>query len=115
MENSQICLSGFSQGCMLSINLGLTSKENFNCVVGFSGKIINKNDILKRQNSNTKMLLIHGDSDEIVPSTSLLDAKDFLMRNNIEVSTKLLKNCGHHIPVEASSFALQYIKKNLIN
>tara|TARA_Y100001970_G_scaffold263606_1_gene349274 strand:+ start:2842 stop:3495 length:654 start_codon:yes stop_codon:yes gene_type:complete len=115
LENSQICLSGFSQGCMLSINLGLTSKENFNCVVGFSGKIINKNDILKRQNSNTKMLLIHGDSDEIVPSTSLLDAKDFLMRNNIEVSTKLLKNCGHHIPVEASSFALQYIKKNLIN
>ena len=23
-KNSQICLSGFSQGCMMSINLGLT-------------------------------------------------------------------------------------------
>ena len=38
LNNSQICLSGFSQGCMMSINIGLTSKENFNCVVGFSGK-----------------------------------------------------------------------------
>ena len=49
LNNSQICLSGFSQGCMMSINLGLTSNENYNCVVGFSGKIINKEDLLKRK------------------------------------------------------------------
>ena len=30
LNNSQICLSGFSQGCMMSINIGLTSDENFN-------------------------------------------------------------------------------------
>jgi len=40
--NSQICLSGFSQGCMMSINLGLTGNQNYICVVGFSGKIIIK-------------------------------------------------------------------------
>ena len=34
LRNSKICLSGFSQGCMMSINLGLTSDENFNWVVG---------------------------------------------------------------------------------
>ena len=28
LENNKICLSGFSQGCMMSINLGLTSKKN---------------------------------------------------------------------------------------
>ena len=115
LENSQICLSGFSQGCMISINLGLISKENFNCIVGFSGKIIDKNDISKRIKSRTKMFLIHGDNDEVVSPTSLLDTKDFLDRNNVEVKTKLIKNCGHHIPIEASSLALEYIKKNLIN
>ena len=26
-ENNQICLSGFSQGCMMSINLGITSRK----------------------------------------------------------------------------------------
>jgi len=112
LENSHICLCGFSQGCMMSINLGLTSNENFNCIVGFSGKIIDKDNLLKRKISNTKMLLIHGDLDEVVPSVNLLEAKDFLIRNNIEVETNIIKNCGHHIPVEASSLALGYIKKN---
>ena len=112
LENSKICLSGFSQGCMMSINLGLTSSENYNCIVGFSGKIINQEDLIKRKNSSTKMLLIHGDKDEVVSPTFLLEAKDFLIRNNIEVETKMIKNCEHHIPVEASSIALNYIKDN---
>ena len=112
LQNSQICLCGFSQGCMISINLGLTSNENFNCIVGFSGKIIDKDNLSERKISNTKMLLLHGDLDEVVPSVNLFEAKDFLIRNNIEVETNMIKNCGHHISVEASSIALEYIKKN---
>ena len=45
LENNNICLSGFSQGCMMSINLGLTSDQEYNCIVGFSGKIINQEDL----------------------------------------------------------------------
>ena len=112
LKNSQICLSGFSQGCMMSINLGLTTNENYNCVVGFSGKIIDKKDLLKRKTSSTKMLLMHGDMDAVVPPNNLLEAKDFMIRNNIQVDTKLIKNCDHHIPIEASSLALNYIKNN---
>ena len=112
LNNSQICLSGFSQGCMLSINLGLTSNKNYNCVVGFSGKIIDKDDLLKRKKSNTKMLLLHGDLDEVVPPINLLEAKDFLVRSNVEVKINMIKNCEHHISVEASSLALKYIKNN---
>ena len=112
LKNSQICLSGFSQGCMMSINLGLTTNENYNCVVGFSGKIIDKKDLLKRKTSSTKMLLMHGDMDAVVPPNNLLEAKDFMIRNNIQVETKMIKNCEHHIPIEASSLALNYIKNN---
>ena len=112
LKNSQICLSGFSQGCMMSINLGLTNDENFNCIVGFSGKIINQTDLISRKTSSTKMYLIHGDLDTVVAPTFLLEAKDFLIRNNIEVKTKLIKDCQHHIPIEASSEALNYIKNN---
>jgi len=112
LKNSQICLSGFSQGCMMSINLGLTTNENYNCVVGFSGKIIDKKDLLKRKTSSTKMLLMHGDMDAVVPPDNLFEAKDFMIRNNIQVETKMIKNCDHHIPIEASSLALNYIKNN---
>ena len=112
LKNSQICLSGFSQGCMMSINLGLTNIENYNCIIGFSGKIINSEDLIKRKTSSTKMLLIHGDKDTIVSPTFLLEAKDFLIRNKVEVETKMIKNCEHQIPIEASSAALYYIKNN---
>jgi phospholipase/carboxylesterase len=113
LKNNQICLSGFSQGCMMSLNVGLTSEEKFSCIVGFSGKIIDQNNLKSRIKNSTDTLLIHGDTDQVVSSTFLLEAKDFLIRNNIVVETVLIKNCDHHIPIEASSTALNYIlKKN---
>ena len=115
LKSSQICISGFSQGCMMSINVGLTFNESFNCIVGFSGKIIDKNDLSSRIKSKTNILLLHGDSDPIVSPNNLLDAKDFLIRHKINVETLMIKNCDHYIPIEASSAALNFIKKNLIN
>ena len=111
LENKQICLSGFSQGCMMSINLGLISDQEYNCIVGFSGKIINQEDLKSRKKNSTNTLLIHGDSDQVVSPNFMLEAKDFLMRNNVEITTHLIKNCDHSIPVEASSKALNYILK----
>ena len=113
LKNNQICLSGFSQGSMMSLNVGLTSEEKFLCIVGFSGKIIDQNNLKSRIKNSTDTLLIHGDKDQVVPSTYLLEAKDFLIRNNIVVETVLIKNCDHHIPIEASSTALNYILKKI--
>ena len=115
LKNSQICISGFSQGCMMSLNVGLTSDESFNCIVGFSGKIIDKKDLSVRIKTKTNILMVHGDSDQIVSPSSLLDAKDFFIRHKINIDTLMIKNCEHHIPIEASSAALNFIKKNLIN
>jgi len=111
IKNDKICLSGFSQGCMMSINLGLTSDHKFNCIIGFSGKIINQEDLKLRKKNSTNVLLIHGDSDQVVSPNFLLEAKDFFIRNNIEIKTHLIENCDHHIPIEASSIALDYISK----
>ena len=113
LKNKDICLSGFSQGCMMSINIGLTAEDEFNCVVGFSGKIINKENLNKRITSKSKFLLIHGELDTVVPPQNLLEAKDFLIRNKIAVDTKIIKDCEHSIPIEASSTALNFITKNL--
>ena len=114
LENNKICLSGFSQGCMMSINLGLTSDKEFSCIVGFSGKIINEESLKSRINVSTNTLLIHGDSDQVVQPSFMLEAKDFFIRNNIKIETHLIKNCDHNIPIEASSIALNYIKKKFL-
>ena len=113
LQNNKIILSGFSQGCMMSINLGLTSDHEFNCIVGFSGKIINQKDLKSRKKASTKTLLIHGELDQVVQPNFMLEAKDFFIRNNIEIETHLIKNCDHNIPVQASSIALNYILKKI--
>ena len=113
LQNNRICLAGFSQGCMMSINLGLTSETEYNCIIGFSGKIINPKDLEIRKKNSTQTLLIHGELDQVVPPNSLLEAKDFFIRNNISIDTHLIKNCDHHIPIESSSIALNYILKKI--
>ena len=115
LNYSQICLSGFSQGCMMSLNVGLTSEKAFSCIVGFSGKIINMQDLSSRIKNKTNILMIHGENDPIVPPNNLLEAEDFFIRNKIKIETLMIKNCDHHIPLQASSAALNFIKKNIIN
>ncbi len=115
LQNNKICLSGFSQGCMMSLNLGLISDQRYNCIVGFSGKIIDQEYLTKKKNVDADILMIHGDADEIVSPNFLLEAKDFFIRNSVNVETQLIKNCGHHIPVEASSIGLNYILEKLNN
>ncbi len=113
IENKQISLSGFSQGCMMSINVGLTAEQAFGCIVGFSGKIINIENLKIRRKNRTNTILIHGDQDDIVSPTHLLEAKDFFLREKVNIETHLIKNCGHHIPIDASSIALNYILKTI--
>ena len=113
LKNEKICLSGFSQGCMMAINLGLTSEQKYSCVIGFSGKIINQEDLKQRKKIPSDILLIHGDSDQVVSPNFMLEAKDFFIRNNIKVETHLIENCDHHIPIQASSIALNYILKKI--
>ena len=113
LKNDKICLSGFSQGCMMSINLGLVSEKEFNCIVGFSGKIIDQESLKSRKKNSTNILLIHGDSDQVVSPNFMLEAKDFFIRNNVDIETHLIENCDHHIPIEASSIALNYILKKI--
>ena len=113
LKKKNICISGFSQGCMMSINLGLTSDHEYNCIVGFSGKIIDQQDLKLRKKVSTSTLLIHGDSDQVVSPNFLLEAKDFFIRSNIDIETHLIRNCDNHIPIEASSIALNYILKKI--
>ena len=99
----------------MSLNVGLTSEKEFSCIVGFSGRIINMNDLSNRIKNKTNILMIHGENDSIVPPSNLLEAKDFFIRNKIKIETLMIKNCDHHIPIEASSAALNFIKKKLIS
>ena len=109
--SSKIVLCGFSQGCMISLQTGLKRQDKINSIIGYSGKIIDTAHLSKNINSRPKIILMHGDIDQVVSIDSLLEAKDFFNKNNYEIETKIFKNCEHRIPTEGSSLGLQFIKK----
>ena len=109
----KISLCGFSQGCMISLQTGIKSKQKLNSILGYSGKIIDKNHLEKNINSKPNVLLMHGDKDEIVPVSSLLEAKEFFNKIDYKIQTKIFKNCEHRIPQEGSSMGLEFLKTNL--
>ena len=114
LETKNLALVGFSQGCMISIQTGIKKKEQINSLVGYSGKIINMEHLSDNINSKPKIFLMHGENDTIVSPTHLLEAKEYLKKQGINVKTKMFKNCEHRIPVEGSSLGLGFLKKNLL-
>ena len=114
MEPNNLALVGFSQGCMISMQVGLKKNKQINCIVGYSGKVINKKHLSKNIKSKPKIFLMHGANDTIVSPTSLLEAKEYLSNLGLKIKTKMFKNCEHRIPVEGSSLGLAFLKKNLL-
>ena len=114
LDDSNLALVGFSQGCMMILQAGLKRKKNISCLIGYSGKIINKIHLSENIKSKPKIFLMHGENDMIVSPTHLLEAKEYLISNGISVKTKIFKNCEHKIPVEGSSLGLAFLKKNLL-
>ena len=109
---NEIALGGFSQGCMISLQTGIKRKDKINCILGYSGKIIDLNHLEKNINSRPEIILMHGDKDEVVPISSLLEAKDFFNKKNYQIETKIFKDCEHRIPTEGTSLGLKFIKRN---
>ena len=113
LPSNKISLGGFSQGCMISLQTGIKRKDKINSIIGYSGKIINVSHLEDNLLSRPEIILMHGDKDEIVPVSSLLEAKEFFTRNNYQIQSKIFKNCEHRIPQEGLSLGLGFIKKNL--
>ena len=114
LEFNNLAVVGFSQGCMMGIQVSLKKKKQINCLIGYSGKIINQKHLSQNINSRPKIYLMHGANDNIVPTTHLLEAKEYLKYLGINIKSKIFKNCEHKIPVEGVSLGLDFLTKNLL-
>ena len=114
LDIKNLALVGFSQGSMMIIQTALKKKEQINCLVCYSGKIINKQHLSDNIVSRPRIFLMHGDRDTIVSPSHLLESKEFLVQRNLKIRTKLFKNCEHKISVEGSSLGLKFLRRNLL-
>ena len=78
-----------------------------------NGKIIDIKHIENNIKSKPDIILMHGEKDEVVTVSFLLEAIELFNRINYKIETKIFENCEHKIPQEGSSLGLEFIKKKL--
>ena len=112
LDTSDFVLLGFSQGCMISLNIGLRQLNDLGGIVGISGRLLMPESLDEGdKKSYPPVVLIHGDADDVVPISSMYDAEKVLNKIKIRFSTHVSKNIGHGIAPDGLSKALEFIKK----
>lgn len=112
LDYSKLFLVGFSQGTMMSLHYALTNPNKIAGVIGYSGKIYDPSILENNIKSRPPIFLMHGDDDNIVPLEDMMEAKNFLTKNKVDLKTKIFKGCGHSIPTQGLSLGLEFININ---
>ena len=111
LDFSDFVLLGFSQGCMISLNIGLRHLNDLGGIVGISGRLLMPEALDKsNEKSYPPIILIHGDADDVVPISSMYDAEKVLNKLNVNFSTHVSKNIGHGIAPDGLAKSLEFIK-----
>ena len=114
LNSEDIALVGFSQGTMISLNIGLRGKNILGGIVGFSGRLLMP-DVLKSEKKSKypPVLLVHGDADDVVPISFLHEATKSLEDLGINFSTHISKNVGHGIAPDGLEKCSTFLQKVL--
>jgi len=97
LDDSQLGLVGFSQGAMMAVYVSLRRAKPCAAVVGYSGAIIASETLEDEIRSRPPMLLAHGETDQVVPFTSLGAAVQMLGHHQVSVRWHASPRLGHGI------------------
>ena len=93
LSYQDIIFSGFSQGAMLSLSLGI--QNNVKAVIAFSGILLSPEVYLK--NADTKVLLAHGSNDSVIHVSAVDCTKQALEKFNISTQVAIASGLDHSI------------------
>ncbi|MFA6151236.1 MAG: dienelactone hydrolase family protein [Chitinophagaceae bacterium] len=99
-DAAQVYLSGFSQGGMMSYEVGLTAPELFKGIAPLSGKIFEPLKVQIKNTPSLKKLRIfigHGDADERVAYSFATEANKYLKQMNLNPEFHTYKGMAHSI------------------
>lgn len=106
LEDKNLAIMGFSQGCMMALHLGLRRQKAPACVIGFSGALIGAEFLKQQQLRKPPIFLAHGDIDPIVDVEQMKIAAKNLKMMGIKVETHIFKNLLHGMNEKCLSLAV---------
>jgi len=93
----RLALVGFSQGTMMSLQVGLRRAVKPAAIVGYSGMLTEADDLARVAPEAPPILLVHGDADTMIPPDFLFASAGTLGRAGAGVQWHLSAGVGHSI------------------
>jgi phospholipase/carboxylesterase len=109
LDESKTILVGFSQGTMMALHVGLRRAKQLAGIVGFSGMLAAPESLKAEIKTRPPVLLLHGDSDEMLPHVLTERAAEALRQNDVPVRTHIAPGVGHGIDQTGLSQAAHFL------
>ena len=110
---SDCILIGFSQGGIMTFEVGNFLKEKLAGLVILSGRIIKEDSINNSVLQQTPIFISHGERDEVISIKSFHNSTDYLSTNKCNFESHILPLDEHNISPEAIILLQNFIKKIL--
>ncbi|KAI8146755.1 Phospholipase/carboxylesterase/thioesterase [Fennellomyces sp. T-0311] len=116
IPSDRIVVGGFSQGCVLSLLVGLTSEYKFGGVIGCSGWLALADKfpaMASEANKKTPVLMCHGDADPIVQYTFGKESASILEKLGYNIKFNTYRGLVHSASPEELGDIASFIKDRL--
>ena len=114
LEERNLALVGFSQGTMLALETGPRRAQACAGIVGFSGALIGPERLEAEMTARPPIMLVHGDSDSVVPAEAMFDAAAGLSAAGGTVEWHLRPGLGHGIDPRGLALAGHFLGQCLL-
>jgi phospholipase/carboxylesterase len=106
-----LALVGFSQGTMMALGVGLARNPAPAAIVGYSGALATVEALPKDPGSAPAILLVHGDSDEVIPVDAMFIAREQLAQAGLAVEWHVAQGIGHGIDAQGLHLGGAFLKQ----
>ena len=106
-----LALVGFSQGTMMALGVGLARKPSPAAIVGYSGALATVEALPTDPGSAPAILLVHGDSDEVIPVDAMFIAREQLAQAGLAVEWHVAQGIGHGIDAQGLQLGGAFLKQ----
>ena len=109
LSADKLILIGFSQGTMMSLFAAPRRETSVAGIVGYSGRMESPDLLATEIRSKPPVVLVHGDSDELLAVSEMETAAKTLEENGIPVATHVRPGLGHGIDEEGIRIGVEFV------
>ncbi|MGE5476975.1 MAG: alpha/beta hydrolase [Bacteroidales bacterium] len=111
LTEAELALVGFSQGTMTALHVAPRRPRAPAAVVGFSGAVVAPDSLGQELRSRPRVLLVHGDADEVVNPACLAHAEQSLAAVGMPVLAEMRPGLGHSIDGPGLGLAIGFLRQ----